>query len=302
MDLQDSFYEFLQWKGLGRNDTDDTFVDSSSRLAPSLSQTSIPSSSFSETAASFSSVSTTSGLQWLGQENSKISVRETEAVPSSEKKVEKEEKDAAFSSVSTQQVARTDGQETSQVEAFESKLLLSDEEILQLGVRKSDVEQFRRMRYQDSFSISSWFDQLRNFTFPSSFLALSYDEGRAIYDAHLKKARQNYDDILAPLQRRLDAAIGGRNVFLKLNTRSPKDVPVYDFDNPSVQKAVDLALDAVQVTPQMTALEVQNLQVAAFVAATQQCLKIKTGEGTRASYYELYLDLLLSKLMGGLNI
>lgn len=169
-----------------------------------------------------------------------------------------------------------------QHKSFESKLLMSDDEILALGVRPSDVEQFRRMRYQDSFGISSWYDALKEKTFPSSFLPLSYQQGRAIYDVHLLKAQPTEDQKkeFSLLEKLLDDAIGGRQVFIKLNTRSPKDVPVYDFDNPRVQRAVDESLlEVVKKSPAMEPLVLQNLQVAAFVKATQQCLKISSGKG-----------------------
>ncbi len=42
---------------------------------------------------------------------------------------------------------------------FRSAHLLSGEAILALGVSRNDVELYRRMHYQKSFSISSWYTE-----------------------------------------------------------------------------------------------------------------------------------------------
>ncbi len=58
-------------------------------------------------------------------------------------------------------------------EPFASPLLLGDEEILALGISQANIEMFRRLRYQDSFSISAWYRDLQDLTFPSFFVELS---------------------------------------------------------------------------------------------------------------------------------
>lgn len=48
---------------------------------------------------------------------------------------------------------------------FVSPLLLKDDEILALGVKECDVEIFRRMKYQASFGVSTFYSKLKDKTF-----------------------------------------------------------------------------------------------------------------------------------------
>jgi hypothetical protein len=167
---------------------------------------------------------------------------------------------------------------TNDQEDFQSALLLTNEEILALGVKPSDVELFRRMRYQASFGISSWYDSLKDHTFQSSFVVVSPACARAMLDVHHKSESSNVrNELLVALEAQLDTAIKevGGKAFVKLNTRSPKDVPIYDFENAKLKQLLDenLAL----VPSNLSELERENLEVAAFVSASQQVLCVAKG-------------------------
>jgi hypothetical protein len=159
-------------------------------------------------------------------------------------------------------------------EEFRSALLLSDEAIAALGVKPGDAEQFRRMRYQNSFGISSWYEALREHTFASQFVSVSSATARALLDAHRDKPHDAA--LLSALAQQIEAAMralpdGGRaGAFVKLNTRSPKDVPLYDFDNAELRRLLDERLqEAAARGSGRSEREQQNLQVAAFVTASQ---------------------------------
>merc|ERR1711991_679983 len=66
-------------------------------------------------------------------------------------------------------------------------------------------------------------------------------------------------------------------VFVKLNTRSPKDVPTYDFENKKLQAMIDERLDRIAFETLSTENEVRNAEVAAFVSASQDYLQVKNG-------------------------
>jgi hypothetical protein len=144
----------------------------------------------------------------------------------------------------------------SQPARFTSNLLLSDEEIRALGVPEHDVELFRRQRYQAAFGIESWYDQLKEYTFYTRPLPISFDEAKALVDYHnLKYLRKvgelapNQQLLLIEFEKKIDQILEedkehfADGAFIKLNTRSPKDVPVYDFYNPRISSLVQQELD-----------------------------------------------------------
>lgn len=189
-------------------------------------------------------------------------------------------------------VVQTPSGDADGTEEYSSHLLLTGDQILALGVRASDVELFRRMRYQDAFSLSSWYASLAQHTFRTEFVPIDAVEARTICDAYLSKAPLPSPSPLASLAARLDAAMARlaceHGVFVKLNTRSPKDVPVYDFANQSLRALLDARLDDVNAqfaqgsartaNAEMAELERQNAETAAFVVASAQWLCVRSGD------------------------
>eukprot|EP00026_Physarum_polycephalum_P007911 Phypoly_transcript_07982.p1 GENE.Phypoly_transcript_07982~~Phypoly_transcript_07982.p1 ORF type:complete len:366 (-),score=53.61 Phypoly_transcript_07982:285-1382(-) len=157
---------------------------------------------------------------------------------------------------------------------FASPLLMSDEAILQLGVKPHDVEVFRRRQYQFSFGIHTWYAALAPHTFYTSMFDLSYHEAKAITACHHHRPTEGNHllDIKTKLDYRLKNFPNG--AFIKLDTRSPKDVPVYAFQNETVRKLLDSELEALN----RAQLEDDDVTTAAFVRATNKYMKVTTGE------------------------
>lgn len=159
-------------------------------------------------------------------------------------------------------------------EEFRSQLLLSDAAIAALGVRPADAELFRRMRYQNAFGVSTWYEALREHTFASEFVPMSPAASRALLDAH--RGKPHDAELLAALAAVVEAAMrrlpdgGAAGAFVKLNTRSAKDVPLYDFGSAELRQRLDARLaEAARRGSGKSERELQNLEVAAFVAASQ---------------------------------
>jgi len=157
---------------------------------------------------------------------------------------------------------------------FESPHLLTDEAILKLGIKPHDVEVFRRRHYQNSFGIHTWYHVLAPHTFFTSTFDLSFHEARAITACHHHRPTEgNYlMDIKQKLDEKLKQFPNG--AFVKLDTRSPKDVPVYAFQNEIVRKLVDCELE--KLNPSQ--LRDDDEITAAFVRATNKYMKVTNGE------------------------
>eukprot|EP01094_Clydonella_sp_ATCC50884_P018085 TRINITY_DN3287_c0_g1_i1.p1 TRINITY_DN3287_c0_g1~~TRINITY_DN3287_c0_g1_i1.p1 ORF type:complete len:702 (-),score=295.00 TRINITY_DN3287_c0_g1_i1:1173-3278(-) len=163
------------------------------------------------------------------------------------------------------------------VSEFKSELLLSDEEILALGVKESNVEMYRRMRYKKAFGVDTWYAGMEEHTFATTFVELSFDAAAALMQKHRNRgeaAGPEDEAALKALAQEIDAAIASfasKKAFIKLNTRSPKDVPVYAFKDPEVIGAVDSALDALPEDASPSEV------VSSFVVATNRCLLVEGG-------------------------
>ncbi|KAJ3282017.1 hypothetical protein HK104_011146, partial [Borealophlyctis nickersoniae] len=112
----------------------------------------------------------------------------------------------------------------------------------------SELESFRRYSYQQAFGIDTFYSSLYNFTFPTAFVPLTATEVHAIYKGYVPfytwdaatddKLRQQIQSspILSNVAKRIDVSIrqvqeghsDAKGAFVKLNTRSPKDVTVLD--------------------------------------------------------------------------
>ena len=53
-----------------------------------------------------------------------------------------------------------------------------------MGIAPEDAELFRRKQYQASFGITTWYDGLKEHTFRTEHLPISFDEGKAIVTLH----------------------------------------------------------------------------------------------------------------------
>jgi hypothetical protein len=135
------------------------------------------------------------------------------------------------------------------------------------------VELYRRKHYQAAFCINTWYDALKEHTFRSRFLDFSVDEARALI---AKNRTPEEIDIISKLQGRIDDEIKknfvSKGCFVKLDTRSPKDVPIYDFSN---QRLIDLIQQQMAKSPKEQ--QSLNYRTVAFVKATNKVMKISSG-------------------------
>mmetsp|Transcript_11715 Transcript_11715/g.18454 ORF Transcript_11715/g.18454 Transcript_11715/m.18454 type:complete len:412 (+) Transcript_11715:29-1264(+) len=138
---------------------------------------------------------------------------------------------------------------------FNSPHWLSDDQIAEIGIEKNHYEMYRRYHYQQAFGVGKWYDKLGDLTFRTTFVRLEPAEVAAILRVHssiirrdllLRNSSINNDelseiqvssqdnDILATLERKIQSHIDGLDsdgVFIKLNTRSPKDVFINSTDD-----------------------------------------------------------------------
>jgi len=125
---------------------------------------------------------------------------------------------------------------------FKSPHWLDDEDILKLGVQPSEVEMYRRYHYQQQFGIGQWYESLKEHTFPTEFLPLSMQDVLAILETNsqtrsnsIESIKPEHREVLKSLEQRIDNMITpwrSHGVFIKLNTRSPKDVSVDSVQDP----------------------------------------------------------------------
>jgi len=159
-------------------------------------------------------------------------------------------------------------------EPFSSHFLLSDQEILALGVNPSSVELYRRKHYQAKFGIDTWYHNgLQEHTFKTYTIPLFFDEAKAIVDKCLGKVLTTEQlDLLQKVKIRLDSVIEEHfpnGFFIKLNTRSPKDVPYYSFHNTSVQQKIIEEINALDPSERD-----DNNESIAFIKAVNKSMKL----------------------------
>eukprot|EP01117_Protostelium_nocturnum_P008561 TRINITY_DN3076_c0_g1_i1.p1 TRINITY_DN3076_c0_g1~~TRINITY_DN3076_c0_g1_i1.p1 ORF type:complete len:391 (-),score=115.60 TRINITY_DN3076_c0_g1_i1:602-1774(-) len=178
-------------------------------------------------------------------------------------------------------------------ESYSSHLLLSDDEIRALGIRECDLEVYRRRRYTSAFAIDTWYNHLKHLSFKTSSLVLSYQQAQDILHFHSLKrlstslvATHNYtkdtnicnlvfSDSLLQLERDLDELIKreySNGCFVKLNTRSPKDVPLYDYGSKVMEKTIIEEISKLKPSERT-----RNNETIAFIKACSNSLKVENG-------------------------
>jgi len=134
---------------------------------------------------------------------------------------------------------------------FTSRFLLSKEEILALGVSPHAAEDYRRMHYRCAYAVSTWAPALGDRSFRTEELPLSFAEGNALLAKHYNRATEEDLATLDGLKQRIGECLASKfpnGAFLKLDTRSPKDVP---FDEMEPLEEDDDSPHAKEMDPQM---------------------------------------------------
>jgi hypothetical protein len=164
---------------------------------------------------------------------------------------------------------------------FTSKFLLKDEEILKLGVAAHDVESYRRNFYRKAFAVPTWCEPLgATATFRTRLIAMEHEEARAVYRSHhgheLSAAQTAaLGTLAAKIAKCLADDFATTGAFLKLDTRSPKDVP-FDHLGPGDSAELDSLLRASfgALGPART----PNDELIAFAKATARMLRVTDAE------------------------
>eukprot|EP01080_Neovahlkampfia_damariscottae_P003788 gene3788-6949_t len=169
----------------------------------------------------------------------------------------------------------------SQEKKFESEYLLSNEEIKKLGIDEFQAEIFRRKYYQDSFAIDSWYDKLSEYTFRSIEIELLFEEAEELivcYNKYIMSKKKTTEGMefnkLKKLMERIDGKLNlfKFGAFIKLNTRSPKDVPQYEFETEKSKKIIDNEIQKMMKIDDKMEL---NSIGHALIIATNKMMKIE---------------------------
>ena len=199
---------------------------------------------------------------------------------------------------------------------FKSKFLLTDQQIKDLGVGQNDVELYRRMRYTHSFGIDTWYSALSAHTFKTVQVPLSFEEANCLIQLNRQKSLEHYqtsnvmkeerinqktiDETIHRMEDRIQQALTKdfpNGAFAKLNTRSPKDVPVYNETNPRYQVPVYNEINKLSPSERKD----PNKLTTAFIVGTTKGCKINHGTDVTQLFTEsdrIREDLLKSTSFG----
>eukprot|EP01112_Ceratiomyxa_fruticulosa_P009716 TRINITY_DN2547_c0_g1_i12.p1 TRINITY_DN2547_c0_g1~~TRINITY_DN2547_c0_g1_i12.p1 ORF type:complete len:395 (+),score=74.77 TRINITY_DN2547_c0_g1_i12:744-1928(+) len=173
---------------------------------------------------------------------------------------------------------------------FRSPLIVSREFVLAKGVPEHLVGIWMTQAYRLGFGVSSWYDRLAPYTFPSNFVQLTPEEIQAILreaeivyqqkftegDSSEWEYTQENRDMLLNLEGRLDVAVDPFRVngcFVKLNSRSPKDVIT---ENERTKSFVFEATESQLKT--QTQKRFDQILLDGFMIGSMKSLCVKTGK------------------------
>lgn len=128
---------------------------------------------------------------------------------------------------------------------FTSKKLMDIEEIKAMGMDESKAIQFQRHKYREATALDQWIGSgpLASHTFRTESLKLNMEECQMLLDAcdYYRKTSSGLDmpenfsideEIKEKLSEKIRTLVNEKfpeGFFVKLNTRSPKDSPNYDY-------------------------------------------------------------------------
>jgi len=145
---------------------------------------------------------------------------------------------------------------------FTSSFLLTDEQILAKGVKPAAIENYRRAYYQNAYAVSTWAPQLGSRTFRTVEIPLSVDDARSICAVGYNRGTSHNEEVLKDLHKRIGDALAANfpnGAFLKLDTRSPKDVPIDEL-SPIDEEIKEGDSDRVKYSKEITKMVRQNLE------------------------------------------
>eukprot|EP01084_Bolivina_argentea_P237751 399477_1 len=186
---------------------------------------------------------------------------------------------------------------------FESKELLSDEQILKLGIAKDDINLYRMTIFKNAFTLDKWINipQLKQFTFDSIIINISTQQVKSflIYCRYIQSKSVNavqqdiqqyrlnktqVDADLNDLKNTIDSKIKSLQweigFFAKFNCRSPKDAFAYDGKENKVSAAFHHELDAIKQRKNITNIDdfTANDALTAHYISQSKLLKMNNGQ------------------------
>ncbi|KAF0982944.1 hypothetical protein FDP41_010923 [Naegleria fowleri] len=207
--------------------------------------------------------------------------------------------------LSRQQQQQHEGLNTSSdsSSSFSSPFLLSDDQIRKLGIEDHRLEWYRRRHYQNCFALDTWYNQLDKYTFRTMSTELKFEEAKALIsliklNQSICSSRSEWNrttrehpqvtnsdhrltdsemELLKRIEERIDQCmkqhqdVFRNGAFVKLNTRSPKDVPWREHDNSIYQQLVQIEMNQLnEKTP-------NNVYVA-FLKAMNKSMRVRNGK------------------------
>lgn len=168
-----------------------------------------------------------------------------------------------------------------------------------------------KLEYEKKFDVESWYELIKDVTFPTVMFDLSLPEAKCIIQAYRANlAREMIPDetnkVLKELEKRIDQSIKQvimkRNcsgVFIRIGSRSPKDAPIFDGYNikacermktllGKTMLKVDYGKDPISITQQ---------EYYAFCISIHNALKITSGNDAMdliLNSERVFTDLLLA--------
>mmetsp|Transcript_9499 Transcript_9499/g.10498 ORF Transcript_9499/g.10498 Transcript_9499/m.10498 type:complete len:378 (-) Transcript_9499:58-1191(-) len=127
-----------------------------------------------------------------------------------------------------------------------STIVPKPEDAIKAGVPENDIGVYCQQKYRLAFGITSWYNQLSTHTFKTEFVQLDVNDVNALLS--LTDANGNVDtitdaeilELLSSLTKRIDTALSNfdNGVFIKLDSRSPKDALSLEFDDDNVKQSI----------------------------------------------------------------
>lgn len=186
---------------------------------------------------------------------------------------------------------------------FTDKHWLSTETILAKGITLGEADSYRIRNYKKQFGVGMWYESLKQHTFFTQMVSLTYEEGlawneymNALRHVHVHNIQVNRSkegtllscpelpSLVLSLQTRLQVFIDEyfpSGFFAKLDTRSPKDAPLYGHDILRYQEDVRKEFALLKERS-------ENNDVIAFTKAQNKSFQLNTAKEVIEMFMESY--------------
>eukprot|EP01083_Nonionella_stella_P009203 26625_1 len=185
-----------------------------------------------------------------------------------------------------------------------SKELLSQEEILNLGISEDDVQSYRMKKFKEAFTLDKWIhiNELRALTFETRIVPVTVNEAHSFiaYSRYIHSQRAKSQDIycktilnyeqnkhkidgdIESLKDKIstqidDAKWNECGFFAKFNSRSPKDVHEYEGNKDYVMDMFFAEMDKFKAKSHDGTVQLNEALISSYIARAK-LLKMKTAQ------------------------